>query len=127
MKEWADRFAEQLLKDNLELEEFQVSLVGYDEYPKIIERLEGLGCKVEVDTTRGRLTVFCPQRNGDKAAFAKTQAKGKQTGGKTAKAKKKPNQSGLGAVPPSASNAIPAELFSAFSSEERANGCSGTS
>ena len=64
MKEWAERFAEQLLKDNLRLEEFQVSLVGYEDFDRIIARLESLGCTVTADRRNKRLTVVCPRSGG---------------------------------------------------------------
>lgn len=66
MKEWSERFAEQLLRDNLKLEEFQVSLVGFQDFDQIIKRLEDLGCKVTVDRKRLRLTVEVPADKGEK-------------------------------------------------------------
>ena len=60
MKEWAERFAEQLLRDNLKLEEFQVSLVGFQDIDKIVEHLKQLGCEVTVDRKKLRLTVVVP-------------------------------------------------------------------
>jgi len=62
MKEWAARFAEQLLKDNLQLEEFQVSLAGYEHFEEIVQKLEGLGCEVQVDRSKRRLIVTCPSK-----------------------------------------------------------------
>jgi len=63
MKEWSTRFADRLLKDNLMLEEFHVSLVGYDHFDEIVDRLRELGCQVAVDIDRRRLIVTCPQND----------------------------------------------------------------
>lgn len=61
MKDWAARFADQLLKDNLQLEEFQVSLIEPEHFDAIVARLQEMGCEVHADKARRRLTVIVPR------------------------------------------------------------------
>ena len=64
MKDWAARFADQLLKDNLQLEEFQVSLIEPEHFDAIVTRLQEMGCEVHADKSRHRLTVIVPRGGG---------------------------------------------------------------
>jgi len=79
LKNWADRFAEQLLKDNLRLEEFQVVLIGDGDIDSIVSRLTELGCEVDVEKKTRRLKVVIPHGSGPIEEFKRRLAGGEKS------------------------------------------------
>jgi hypothetical protein len=67
MKQWAQRFADQLFKDNLQLVSFEVDLLDRAHVDEVASRLRELGCKVEFEDGGTRLKVDCPHSPNQQA------------------------------------------------------------
>jgi hypothetical protein len=70
MQSYSTRLATWLLRQHLQVGEFEVSLTNADEAREVKEALELLGCQVTVQSSDRRLTVECPHDGAHEAEHA---------------------------------------------------------